>query len=129
LLLIHHHPSSTMPKAASASTSKAATKKANTKTAKAPKEKKEKRPPSAYNVFCAANMKPWIEAHPDNKKGAMKAMGEMWAKAPENPKNTASTNKSKVPKATASSSPASSSQPDDAQENDGHSSDAGLDVV
>lgn len=86
-------------------------------------------------------MKPWIEAHPDNKKGAMKAvrcfsstripshrriqMGEMWAKAPENPKNTASTNKSKVPKATASSSPASSSQPDDAQDNDGHSSDAG----
>lgn len=54
-------------------------------------------------------------------------MSEMWKKAPENPKNSggATTKKSKVPKATASSSPASSSQPtvDDTKENDVPSSD------
>ncbi|KAE9409274.1 hypothetical protein BT96DRAFT_913435 [Gymnopus androsaceus JB14] len=121
-----------MPKAAADSSSKAATKKANDKTTKAPKEK-GKRAPTAYNLFCAANMKNWNEANPGKPKECMKAMSEMWKKAPENPKNSggATTKKSKVPKATASSSPASSSQPtvDDTKENDVPSSDVDIDIA
>ncbi|KAJ3717281.1 hypothetical protein DFJ43DRAFT_1099642 [Lentinula guzmanii] len=110
-----------MPKAPSASVSKAATKSVKTKTSKDPKEK---RPPSAYNIFVAEKMKSWKADNPGaNAKDAMKAVGAMWANAEENPNRgkPPKSKKAKTPKNT-SNVPASSSQPA-SDENDVPSSD------
>ncbi|KIK70460.1 hypothetical protein GYMLUDRAFT_209628 [Collybiopsis luxurians FD-317 M1] len=109
-----------MPKAASDKTTKAATSKANGKTGE-----KEKRGPSAYNLFVAKHMSEWKAANPGAKnKDAMKAIGAMWADSEENPNRGKPTKKkSKARKATASSSPTSSHPASDAKENDDPSSD------
>ncbi|GAW06604.1 hypothetical protein LENED_008541 [Lentinula edodes] len=74
-----------MPKASSTSTSKAASKGANAKTSKAPKEK---RPPSAYNIFVSEKIKSWKASNPKaNAKDAMKAC---YSKKAKTPKNTSS---------------------------------------
>ncbi|KAJ3721968.1 hypothetical protein FB446DRAFT_747879 [Lentinula raphanica] len=97
-----------MPKAPSASTSKTATKSAKTKTSKEPKEK---RPPSAYNVFVAERMKTWKADNPGaNAKDAMRAVSVMWASAEENP-NRGKPPKSKKAKTPKNDAPMSSSQP------------------
>ncbi|KAJ4485599.1 hypothetical protein J3R30DRAFT_3696975 [Lentinula aciculospora] len=111
-----------MPKAPSTSTSKAATKSVKTKTSKEPKEK---RPPSAYNMFVSEKMKSWKADNPGaNAKDAMRAVGVMWASAEENPNRgkPLKSRKAKTPKDTYSA-PASSSQPP-SDENDVPSSDS-----
>ncbi|KAJ3830254.1 hypothetical protein F5880DRAFT_1606819 [Lentinula raphanica] len=115
-----------MPKAPSASTSKTATKSAKTKTSKSlqypslatirlmgirGKEPKEKRPPSAYNVFVAERMKTWKADNPGaNAKDAMRTVSVMWASAEENP-NRGKPPKSKKAKTPKNDAPMSSSQP------------------
>ncbi|KAF5392516.1 hypothetical protein D9757_002226 [Collybiopsis confluens] len=110
----------TMPKAASAKTSKAATSKANAKSSKT--GGKEKRAPTAYNIFISNHMSEWKASNPGSKnKDAMKALGAMWATSEENPnRGKPSTKKSKGRAAPASSSPTSSRQAkDDAPSSDG----------
>ncbi|KAJ3869232.1 hypothetical protein EV359DRAFT_76928 [Lentinula novae-zelandiae] len=111
-----------MPKASSTSTSKAASKGANAKTSKAPKEK---RPPSAYNIFVSEKIKSWKASNPKaNAKDAMKAVSVMWASAEENPNRgkPPKSKKAKTPK-NISSPPRSSSLPA-ADDNDVLSSDS-----
>ncbi|KAF8869059.1 hypothetical protein BD779DRAFT_1424917, partial [Infundibulicybe gibba] len=66
---------------------------------KADKADKPKREPSAYNIFCKANMKVWNEANPGRAKEAMGEMAKLWKDAPENP-NRGKDVKSRKPKAT-----------------------------
>ncbi|KAF9072806.1 hypothetical protein BDP27DRAFT_389676 [Rhodocollybia butyracea] len=76
-----------MPKSAPAATSKT-TKQASKNTAKEPKEK---RPPSAYNVFVKEQLPIWKSEHPDvSAKEAMKGVRALWASAEENPKSVSS---------------------------------------
>lgn len=74
-------------------TTKAATKRANSKSAKADKEDKPKRQPTAYNLFVQAKMKEWKAKNPNAPiKEAMVEIGQLWRDAPENP------NRGKEPK-------------------------------
>ncbi|KAL4257097.1 HMG box domain-containing protein [Pleurotus pulmonarius] len=81
-----------MPKIqAGASKAKSATKATTTKPAK--QEVKEKREPSAYNVFIKTEMATWRQANPGKKvTEAMKELGAMWRDHPSNP------NRGKAPK-------------------------------
>jgi len=93
-----------MAKTATATVTKAATRRAvekPTKAAKADKADKPKRPPSAYNLFVQAQMKPWLEANKDKSvKEAMVEIGALWREAPENPNRgkAVTTRKPKAPK-------------------------------
>ncbi|KIY44234.1 hypothetical protein FISHEDRAFT_62402 [Fistulina hepatica ATCC 64428] len=69
-----------MAKTATATKTKSATRAANA----APKEK---RPPSAYNLFVKEHIKKWKEENPEKpQKEAMAAIAVLWRNAPENPK-------------------------------------------
>ncbi|EIW84438.1 hypothetical protein CONPUDRAFT_163573 [Coniophora puteana RWD-64-598 SS2] len=75
-----------MAATATVTRTKTATKAANQRTKKADKADKPKRPPSAYNLYVRAHMKPWLEQHQGStNKDAMVAIGAMWRDAPENP--------------------------------------------
>ncbi|KAF7974259.1 hypothetical protein HWV62_13040 [Athelia sp. TMB] len=65
---------------------KAATKGVNTKT-KEPKEKKEKRAPTAYNTFTSTHMKALKETNPGKQNSElMKDVAALWRDSPENPR-------------------------------------------
>ncbi|KAG8882556.1 hypothetical protein FRB98_003597 [Tulasnella sp. 332] len=64
------------------------------------KEPKEKRAPSAYNIFVKEQMPLWKAAHPAAPHSeAMKGIGEIWAKHADNP-NKGQPRKERKPKAT-----------------------------
>ncbi|KAG8848862.1 hypothetical protein FRB96_000994 [Tulasnella sp. 330] len=64
------------------------------------KEPKEKRAPSAYNIFVKEQMPLWKAAHPTAPHSeAMKGIGEIWAKHADNP-NKGQPRKERKPKAT-----------------------------
>ncbi|KAJ8496998.1 hypothetical protein ONZ45_g12229 [Pleurotus djamor] len=62
---------------------------------------KEKREPSAYNVFIKENMTKWLKENPGKKAGeAMKELGAQWKDHPKNP-NRGKATKPRAKKATA----------------------------
>ncbi|KAF7300174.1 hypothetical protein MKEN_01341000 [Mycena kentingensis (nom. inval.)] len=93
-----------MAKETSAKVTKTATKDASTKTKKDAKtdkdgNPKEKRPPSAYNLFVKENMPIWKAANEGKShKDAMAGIAAMWRDSPENP-NRGKEPKPKAPKA------------------------------
>ncbi|KZP20680.1 hypothetical protein FIBSPDRAFT_954374 [Athelia psychrophila] len=84
-----------MAKASTDKSTKSATKDANarTKAPKAEKEKKEKRAPSAWNIYMGEHLKTIKEATGKTGPEAMKEVAALWKDAPENP------NRGKEPKA------------------------------
>ncbi|KAG5651403.1 hypothetical protein H0H81_008761 [Sphagnurus paluster] len=95
-----------MAKTATVTKTKTATKEANdkkTRKPKADKADKPKREPTAYQLFCKANMKKWNDANPGRAKEAMGEMARQWKDAPENPNRGAEprARKPKEPKAKA----------------------------
>ncbi|KAF5328139.1 hypothetical protein D9758_016722 [Tetrapyrgos nigripes] len=91
VLGLHRCDASTMPKVPSTSTSSKSSSKA-TKD-KPAGEKKQKRPPSAYNLYIKNNSAKWKEENPGKKQSEMmKEMAVLWKDADENP------NKGREPK-------------------------------
>ncbi|KAF7328392.1 HMG box domain-containing protein [Mycena venus] len=89
-----------MAKSTTVTKTKTATKTANTKTKKTEKtdgEKKEKRAPTLYQAFVAANLPKWNAANPDRKKEGMAEVARMWRESDENP-NKGQAPKEKKPK-------------------------------
>ncbi|KAJ8495217.1 hypothetical protein ONZ45_g12947 [Pleurotus djamor] len=92
-----------MPKCAGAPKTKSASsaKTKSSTSAKVAKPVKEKREPSAYNVFIKENMTKWLKENPGRKAGeAMKELGAQWKDHPKNP-NRGKATKPRAKKATA----------------------------